>query len=210
MSGAPGGQLARTSAQRNAGHDAGGTSTSTREQPANEAARGARAAGGGRSISFHLQHRKPLSGSLERSAAAARESRIRGKPARAEHCVGHRPRSSRQSAWAHRVAPNNRLENHLVVRAEARGGSAPVGRLEPGDSARLDASVPHGYQVTLDNGTQGFVSKAWSQTVPEPVAASDPIRLGGWNIKRLGHGNSTNFDLGRRHHRTQLRHSRRR
>ena len=100
-----------------------------------------------------------------------------------------------QFAWADRVVPNNRVENHLVVRAEPRGGAAPVGRLEPGDSARLDASVPHWYQITLDNGTNGFVSKAWSQVVPDPVVASDSIRLGGWNIKKLGHGNSTNFDL---------------
>lgn len=100
-----------------------------------------------------------------------------------------------QFSWADRVVPNSRVENHLVVRAEPKGGSAPVGRLEPGDSARLDASVPHWYQITLDNGTQGFVSKAWSQIVPDPVAASDSIRLGGWNIKKLGHGNKTNFDL---------------
>jgi len=57
--------------------------------------------------------------------------------------------------------------------------------------------VPHWHEITLDDGTPGFVSKAWSQVVPDPalIAASDSIRLGGWNIKKLGHGTSKNFDL---------------
>ena len=62
----------------------------------------------------------------------------------------------------------------------------------PLDSVR---SVSHWHEITLDNGTPGFVSKAWSQVVPDPVAAADSIRLGGWNIKKLGHGDSANFAL---------------
>src|SRR5688572_19230557 len=89
------------------------------------------------------------------------------------------------AAWADRVVPSNRVATRLVVHAEPRAASAPVGHLEPGDSARLDASVPHWYRIILDNGTPGYVSKAWSQIVADPVVASDSIRLGGWNIKKL-------------------------
>jgi len=84
-----------------------------------------------------------------------------------------------QVAWADRVVPSNHVENHLVGRAEPKAGSAPVGRLEPGDSARLVASVPYWYEISLDNGTPEFVSKAWSLVVPEPApaaTATDSIR----------------------------------
>jgi hypothetical protein len=98
-------------------------------------------------------------------------------------------------AWADRVVPSNRVETQLNVRAQPSSSSAIVGALEPGDSARLDRSVPHWHAITLDNGTPGFVSKAWSQVVPDPVVAADAIRLGGWNIKKLGHGESKNYAL---------------
>jgi hypothetical protein len=100
-----------------------------------------------------------------------------------------------QLAWADRVVPSNRVETRLNVRAEASSSSAIVGSLEPGDSARLERSVPHWYEITLDDGTPGYVSKAWSQVIPDPVVAADSIRLGGWNIKKLGHGDSKNYAL---------------
>jgi hypothetical protein len=99
------------------------------------------------------------------------------------------------AAWADRVVPSNRVETRLNVRAEPSSTSAVVGSLEPGDSARFDRSVPHWYAIILDDGTPGYVSKAWSQVIPEPVAAADSIRLGGWNIKKLGHGDAKNFAL---------------
>ena len=100
-----------------------------------------------------------------------------------------------QSAWADRVVPSNRVETQLNVRA-APNSTAAVGAQQPGDSARFVRSVPHWYEITLDNGTPGFVSKAWSLVVADPAPlVTDSIRLGGWNIKKLGHGASTNFDL---------------
>jgi hypothetical protein len=99
------------------------------------------------------------------------------------------------AAWADRVVPSNRVETRLNVRAEPRSTAAIVGSLEPGDSARFVQSVPHWHEIALDDGTPGFVSKAWSQVIPDPVVATDSIRLGGWNIKKLGHGDATNFAL---------------
>ena len=102
-----------------------------------------------------------------------------------------------QTAWADRVVPSNRVETQLKVRAAPSSTSAIVGNLEPGDSAQLVESVPHWHHIALDNGTRGYVSKAWSLVIAEstPPPAPDLIRLGGWNIKKLGHGTSTNFAL---------------
>jgi hypothetical protein len=99
------------------------------------------------------------------------------------------------AAWADRVVPSSRVETQLKVRAKPDAHAATVGVLEPGDSAELRDSIPHWYAITLDNGKPGYVSKAWSQIIPDPVLVSDSIRLGGWNIKKLGHGDATNFAL---------------
>ena len=101
-----------------------------------------------------------------------------------------------QVAWADRVVPSNRVETQLKVRAAPSSTSATVGHLEPGDSAQLLESVPHWHRIVLEDGTRGYVSKAWSLVIAEPIPpATDSIRLGGWNIKKLGHGSNTNFAL---------------
>lgn len=102
-----------------------------------------------------------------------------------------------QAAWADRVVPSNRVETQLKVRAAPSSTSAIVGNLEPGDSAQLVESVPHWHHIALENGTRGYVSKAWSLVIAESTSppTADFIRLGGWNIKKLGHGTSTDFAL---------------
>jgi len=102
-----------------------------------------------------------------------------------------------QVAWADLVVPSDRVETRLRVRDDPSGSSAVVGHLEPGESAQLDPdeTVPSWYAVVLEDGTPGYVSKAWSRVVAEQVAPADFIRLGGWNVKKLGHGTSTNFPL---------------
>jgi hypothetical protein len=50
----------------------------------------------------------------------------------------------------------------------------------------------------MPNGQSGFVSKAWATRIPDqPIAAAGAgeIRLGSWNIKKLGHGSNKNFAL---------------
>ena len=98
-----------------------------------------------------------------------------------------------QSAWADQVVPSDRVSSHLNVRNEPSASSAVVGALRPGEAAALEHSVPFWYAVTLPDGTRGFVSKAWSRLVADPAGGA-PLRLGGWNVKKLGHG--TRKDLG--------------
>jgi beta-lactamase superfamily II metal-dependent hydrolase len=56
----------------------------------------------------------------------------------------------------------------VVVRASASAQSAQVGTLRPGDQALLLGSVPSWYRIRLGDGTQGFVSKRWTQLVADP------------------------------------------
>lgn len=82
-----------------------------------------------------------------------------------------------QLAWADRVVPSNRVESQLRVRAQPNSSSPTVGYLEPGDSAQLDDRIPHWYGITLDNGTRGYVSKAWSQVIADSVAPASRATL---------------------------------
>jgi len=98
-------------------------------------------------------------------------------------------------AYADLVMPSSRVTSHLNVRQQPDVNSPVVGTLSPGESAKLAGSVPHWYRVTLVNGTQGFVSKAWAQVVSGVLDAEKKIRVGSWNIKKLGHNNPKDFPL---------------
>jgi len=67
--------------------------------------------------------------------------------------------------------------------------------LRPGEAAKLERSVHFWYEATLSDGTPGFVSKAWSKVIPDAVVAPELLRLGGWNVKKLGHGTSKDIPL---------------
>lgn len=97
------------------------------------------------------------------------------------------------AVWADQVVSSERVTSHLNVRLEPSASSAVVGSLRPGEAAALEGSVPFWYEVSLPGGTRGFVSKAWSRLIPEPGSGADPLRLGGWNVKKLGHGSSKDF-----------------
>jgi len=68
-----------------------------------------------------------------------------------------------------------------------------VGALVSGESAAYVGAVPYWYEVRLDDDTQGFVSKGWARVVPDPAEAPELLRLGGWNIKKLGHGSRKDY-----------------
>ncbi|TVO69705.1 hypothetical protein [Sedimenticola selenatireducens] len=93
---------------------------------------------------------------------------------------------------ADRIVPSERVESRLIVR-DAPGGDR-ISSLEPGQSADYIASVPYWYEIRLQSGATGFVSKAWSRVVPD-LTTSETLRLGSWNIKKLGHGNQKNYPL---------------
>jgi hypothetical protein len=98
-------------------------------------------------------------------------------------------------ASADRVIPSSRVTSHLNVRAQPNVNSSVVGILRPNESAELVDSVPYWYHVRLDDGTIGFVSKAWATIISEAQETGEVIRLGSWNIKKLGHGTSKDYNL---------------
>ncbi len=97
-------------------------------------------------------------------------------------------------AWAQNVVPAPHVTDPVTVREAPSSQSAPVGQLSPGETATLLERVPYWYHVHLSDGTVGFVSKVSTDEVEAVVAAPEPtIRLGAWNIKKLGHGTSKDF-----------------
>lgn len=89
-------------------------------------------------------------------------------------------------AYAELVTPSHRVASFLNVRAEPTTSSDVVGVLTPGEYAVLGESIGRWHRVILSDGAAGFVSKAWAALVPD-------IRLGTWNIKKLGHGATKDY-----------------
>ena len=91
------------------------------------------------------------------------------------------------------ITPSDRVATRLNVREEPRGDSVIVGKLEKNETAELIEAVPYWYKIRLHDGVEGFVSKSWSDEVPATAPTDQRIRLGAWNIKKLGHGSSKNY-----------------
>lgn len=91
------------------------------------------------------------------------------------------------------VAPSARVTSRLNIRAAPSTDSAIVGKLAPGESAPLIGAEARWYAIRLPTGGQGFVSKSWSVV----VAAPEFVRLGVWNLKKLGHGDTKDYDTVR-------------
>lgn len=89
-------------------------------------------------------------------------------------------------AYAELVTPSHRVTSFLNVRTEPTTSSDVVGVLTPGVYAVLDERIDRWHRIILGDGATGFVSKAWATLVPD-------IRLGTWNIKKLGHGATKDY-----------------
>ena len=74
------------------------------------------------------------------------------------------------TASADQIIPADRVVNSINVRSGPSTATAIVGQLLKGATATLIEPVPHWYKIRLADGTEGFVSKAWSQRVVEPVS----------------------------------------
>jgi len=94
---------------------------------------------------------------------------------------------------AERIVPSDRVRSSLNVREFPQVGSAVVGGLFPQQSAEFLESVPYWYRVRLDDGTSGYVSKAWAELVAQAQESDGLVRIGSWNIKKLGHGNQKDY-----------------
>ena len=94
--------------------------------------------------------------------------------------LGHVP------AYAELVLPSSRVTSSLKVRSAPSTASAVVGKLLPGDAVVWVDSTTYWHQITLPSGTTGYVSRSWATVEAD-------LRLGTWNIKKLGHGTSKSY-----------------
>jgi hypothetical protein len=98
------------------------------------------------------------------------------------------------AAFAAEITPSDRVVTRVNVHAGPSTVETVVGKLQPGDRAELLSVVPNWYHIRLTDGIEGFVSRTWTVEV-NPAGDSNLIRIGAWNIKKLGHGSSKNYAL---------------
>ena len=92
-------------------------------------------------------------------------------------------------AYAELVLPSSRVTSSLKVRSAPTTASAVIGKLLPGEAAVLaDSSTAYWHQITLPDKTSGYVSRSWATVEAD-------LRLGTWNIKKLGHGTSKDYPM---------------
>jgi Mg-chelatase subunit ChlD len=79
-------------------------------------------------------------------------------------------------ALGQQVVPSEKVTSRVIVRAQPSRRGADVGSFRPGDRAKLLEAGDDWHHVELGNGTQGYVSAAWTVLVPThwDVAARPP------------------------------------
>lgn len=73
-------------------------------------------------------------------------------------------------ARSQEVALSQRVVSGVVVRAAPSTGSARIGLLRPGEEAELVGEVPGWYQVRLQDGRIGYVSRSWTIVIRDAGA----------------------------------------
>jgi len=99
------------------------------------------------------------------------------------------------TAHAALVTPSTRVTTRLNVRDGPSADNTIVAHLQPGEEATFVASVPFWYKIRMPDGTPGFVAKSWSELIEEAPGTVQGLRIGAWNIKKLGHGTQKDFPL---------------
>jgi hypothetical protein len=90
-------------------------------------------------------------------------------------------------ARADQVSPSDRVHSRLAVHEAAASNADVRGYLLPGDRVPLVETKGPWRQIVFQ-GQAGFVASSYSRVVPDQVAPDSSIRLGSWNLKKLGHG----------------------
>lgn len=95
---------------------------------------------------------------------------------------------------AEQVTPRGSVRSHVNVRDSA---GADIGDLLPGEMLPYIGSVPHKHRVQLAGNRVGFVSKRWTDVVPDPV---DPAAISNNVVHFLdvGTGDAAIIDMGDR------------
>ena len=107
--------------------------------------------------------------------------------------------TSRLLSQADVIVPAARVVNSVNVREAPTTASALIGQLPKGQQAALLLDVPSWYKIRLANGTEGFVSKAWTNRVATapitPAAATGDIPFT-IHFLDVGTGDSAIVDIG--------------
>ena len=106
------------------------------------------------------------------------------------------------TASADQIIPADRVVNSINVRSGPSTTTAIVGQLMKGATATLIEPVPHWYKIRLADGTEGFVSKAWSQRVATPDAPPPVVTAAAGDVAfkvhflDVGTGDAAIIDIG--------------
>lgn len=96
-------------------------------------------------------------------------------------------------AEAEVVVPRNSVTSYVNIRASADGNSPALGRLSPGQHLTYSRSVPNWHLVVMPGGTDGFVSKRWTEVLPDFVNLSQEVVV---HFLDVGTGDSAIIDMG--------------
>jgi len=108
-----------------------------------------------------------------------KETSSDSEPAAAMEATASEPAAEEATAQtpeaeaAEQIVPISKVKTQLNVRERPDASSAIVGILMPNETASLVGRVPGWFQVTLSDGTSGFVSQDWAQTTGAESAAAD-------------------------------------
>ena len=97
------------------------------------------------------------------------------------------------SAFAATVVPSERVQVHVTVKSDPSSAGVPVGVIAVGGSAELLESVPYWHRVRLPDGTEGYVSKAWTDVVADGDPTVEAFDL---YFLDVGTGDAAILDIG--------------
>jgi len=104
--------------------------------------------------------------------------------------------SARLAAQTDVVVPSERVVTFVNVRQGPSIGTPAVGALNKGEHAALLGAVPLWYRIRLSDGSEGFVSKAWTKVAPAPAlpsAGDVPFKV---HFLDVGTGDAAIIDIG--------------
>lgn len=107
--------------------------------------------------------------------------------------------SSMSVVQTDQITPSSRVVNSVNVREGPSADTPIVGELQKGQNAALLLSVPFWYHVRLPDGSEGFVSKAWTERImaPAPAVAAAATDVGFTvHFLDVGTGDSAIIDIG--------------
>ena len=98
-------------------------------------------------------------------------------------------------ANAEKVITKNTVQAFVNIQQSASSDSQKIGELRPGDQLDYTSSVPRWHQLKLPNGQPGFVSKRWTDVIPDPAnpSESSPFTV---HFIDVGNGDAAIIDKG--------------